>query len=221
MSIPKHALLSAIGLLFVAVSFAASGPRSIPDRIEILDWSDPERALRSIQTIEPAKDGLAGDIPMLEVQGEVYADMHHRAEVDETIATLHAIAARGSRAADLAEHFVRAYSQFELGEYAAAGAELSTSDIQDIRLPTEQYRFLILRGNSLRLQQQTEAALPILEQAYALAPKGSLAEDALAREVEAWSRAGATKEAQAAAGEYAGAFPRGAHAEQMRRLIGP
>ncbi len=106
---------------------------------------------------------------MLEVQGEVYADMHKRAKVDGTIASLHAIGARGSRTAELAEHFVRAYSQFELGEYTAASAELSTSDIQDIKLPTEQYRFLILRGNSLRLQQQAEAALPILEQAYALA----------------------------------------------------
>jgi hypothetical protein len=106
---------------------------------------------------------------MLEVQGVVYADMHRQSKVDETIAKLHSIGAQGNKAAALAEHFVRAYSLFERGQYTAASAELSTSDIEEITLPTERYRFLILKGSSLRQQQQSEAALPILEQAYALA----------------------------------------------------
>jgi diguanylate cyclase (GGDEF)-like protein len=156
-------------LLTVGASLAASVPQSIPDRIEILDWSDPERALRAIETIDQSNEGLAADIPMLEIQGVVYADMHRQSDVEETIATLHAIGAHGNGAAALAEHFVRAYSLFERAQYTAASAALSTSDIEDIELPTEKYRFLMLRGNSLRLQQQSEAALPILEQAYALA----------------------------------------------------
>jgi diguanylate cyclase (GGDEF)-like protein len=57
----------------------------------------------------------------------------------------------------------------ERGQYTAASTELSTSDIEEIKLPTERYRFLILQGSSLRQQQQSEAALPILEQSYALA----------------------------------------------------
>jgi diguanylate cyclase (GGDEF)-like protein len=106
---------------------------------------------------------------MLEIQGMIYADTHRQDDVDETIATLHAMGAHGDTAAAAAEHFVRAYLLFERAEYTAANAELSKPEIEDIKLPTEKYRFLILRGNSLRMQKQSEAALPLLEQAYALA----------------------------------------------------
>jgi diguanylate cyclase (GGDEF)-like protein len=106
---------------------------------------------------------------VLEIQGMVYADMHRQDDVNETLATLHAISANGDPGAAAAEHFVRAYLLFERAEYVAASAELSKPEIDDFKLPTEKYRFLILRGNSLRMQNQSEAALPILEQAYALA----------------------------------------------------
>jgi diguanylate cyclase (GGDEF)-like protein len=168
-TIRKYALISVIGLLTVGASLAASAPQSVSDRIETLDWSDPERALRAIETLGPSNEGPETDIPMLEIQGVVYADMHRQSKVDETIAGLHASGAQGSEAAALAEHFVRAYSLFERGQYTAASAELSTSATEEIKLPTERYRFLILLGSSLRQQQQSEAALPILEQAYALA----------------------------------------------------
>ena len=168
-TIRKYAQISVIGLLTVGASLAASAPQSVPDRIETLDWSDPERALRAIETLGPSNEGPETDIPMLEIQGLVYADMHRPSKVDETVARLHAIGAQGNKAAALAEHFVRAYSLFERGQYTAASAELSTSATEEIKLPTERYRFLILLGGSLRQQQQSEAALPILEQAYALA----------------------------------------------------
>jgi diguanylate cyclase (GGDEF)-like protein len=158
-----------MALLTVGASLAASAPQSVSDRIETLDWSDPERALRAIETLGPSNEGPEPDIPMLEIQGVVYADMHRQSNLDETIARLHAIGAQGNKAAALAEHFVRAYSLFERGQYTAASTELSTSDIEEIQLPTERYRFLILQGSSLRQQQQSEAALPILEQAYGLA----------------------------------------------------
>jgi diguanylate cyclase (GGDEF)-like protein len=156
-------------LLTVGASLAASAPQSVADRIETLDWSDPERALRAIESTGPSDEGHKTDIPMLEVQGVVYADMHRRSKVDEIIARLRTIGAQGNEAAALAEHFVRAYSLFEREQYTAASAELSTSDIEEIKVPTEKYRFLILKGSTLRQQQQSEAALPILEQAYALA----------------------------------------------------
>jgi diguanylate cyclase (GGDEF)-like protein len=158
-----------MGLLTVGASLAASAPQSVSDRIETLDWSDPERALRAIETLGPSNEGPESDIPMLEIQGVVYADMHRQSNLDETIARLHTIGAQGNKAATLAEHFVRAYLLFERGQYTAASAELSTSDIEEIKLPTERYRFLILQGSSLRQQQQSEAALPILEETYALA----------------------------------------------------
>jgi diguanylate cyclase (GGDEF)-like protein len=165
-------------LFAVGASLAASAPQAASDRIEALDWSDPERALRAIETIGPSHEGPETDIPMLEIRGVVYADMHRQSTVDETITRLHTIDAQGNKAAALAEHFVRAYSLFARGQYTAASAELRTSDIEDIKLPTERYRFLVLLGSSLRQQQQSEAALPILEQAYALAQR--LGDDARA-----------------------------------------
>jgi len=168
-TIRKYALISVIGLLTVGASLAASTPQSLSDRIETLDWSDPERALRAIEALGPSDQDPETDIPMLEIQGAVYADMHRQSKVDVIIARLHAIGAQGNKAAARAEHFVRAYSLFERGQYTAASAELSTFDIEEMNLPTERYRFLILQGSSLRQQQQSEAALPILEQAYALA----------------------------------------------------
>ena len=167
--IRKYALISVIGLLTIGPSLAASSSQSVAERLETLDWSDPERALRTIETLSPSNEGSSIDIPMLEIQGVVYADMHRQSKVDETIAILHSFGAGGNKAAAVAEHFVRAYSLFAQGQYTAASAELSTSDIAEIRIPTEKYRFLILQGNSLRQQQQSEAALPILEKTYALA----------------------------------------------------
>ena len=52
--------------------------------------------------------------------------------------------------------------------------------------------------------------------ARALVPDGPLAEHALAREVEAWSRAGQRDLAQARAQEYARLFPAGRRLEQVR-----
>jgi transmembrane sensor len=51
----------------------------------------------------------------------------------------------------------------------------------------------------------------------ALQPDGPLAEDALAREVEAWSRAGETDRARAAAELYLQKYPRGQRAAGVRR----
>jgi len=53
-----------------------------------------------------------------------------------------------------------------------------------------------------------------------LAPAGALAQDALAREVESWSRAGETKKAHARALEYLKLYPLGRRAASVRRLGG-
>ncbi len=53
-----------------------------------------------------------------------------------------------------------------------------------------------------------------------LAPAGELAEDALAREVESWSRAGRAREALSLAEEYVRKYPRGRRLHMVRRLGG-
>jgi transmembrane sensor len=53
-----------------------------------------------------------------------------------------------------------------------------------------------------------------------LAPSGALAQDALAREVESWSRAGETEKARARAEEYLKLYPSGRRAASVRRLGG-
>jgi transmembrane sensor len=56
--------------------------------------------------------------------------------------------------------------------------------------------------------------------ARSLEPNGPLAADALAREVEAWSRAGDTARARAQAEEYLRRFPKGARSSSVRRFGG-
>jgi diguanylate cyclase (GGDEF)-like protein len=170
--IRRFALTLAVGFLVGGAALSQSEPQpiaSIADRIETLNWADPARALRAIQTT-PSTNGVAQiDIPMLEVQGSVYADMYQQTKVDEVIARLQSLISRGNQAAVVAAHFVRAYSQFRRGQYTAASVELGKSNVEEIKLPTERYRYLLLLGDSLRIQHQTEAALPRLEQASALA----------------------------------------------------
>ena len=49
---------------------------------------------------------------------------------------------------------------------------------------------------------------------------GPLAEDALAREVEAFSQAGATEQAKARAQDYLRLYPNGRRAETVRMVAG-
>ncbi len=63
---------------------------------------------------------------------------------------------------------------------------------------------------------QPSLAAEAFERARRLNPAGSLAEDALAREVEAWSRANAPDRARARAGEYLRRYPEGHRASSVR-----
>jgi transmembrane sensor len=56
--------------------------------------------------------------------------------------------------------------------------------------------------------------------ARTLAPSGALAEDALAREVEAWSRAGDASAARSSARDYLERFPGGRRASSVRKFGG-
>jgi diguanylate cyclase (GGDEF)-like protein len=165
--ITKNALVLIVGLAASAV--AAAAEQTLVDRIEMLDWSDPERAERLVDAQPVSTEKGAPEVQMLEVGGMVYDDVHRDSDVDATLARLQAIAQGGDKSAVLAEHYVRAYSLYQRGQFTAAGTELSRIDIESIATDAERYRVSILRGNILRGLGQAEAALPYLERALDIA----------------------------------------------------
>jgi diguanylate cyclase (GGDEF)-like protein len=167
--IKNNVLVWILGLATVA-SAAAAADQTFADRVEMLDWSDPERAAQVIDAAPPAPaEKRAPEVQMLEIRGMVYADVHRDLDVDATIARLQLIAQQGDKSAILAEHYVRAYSLYQRNQFAAVSAELSHVDIESIATDAERYRVSILRGNTLRMLGRAEAALPLLEQALDLA----------------------------------------------------
>lgn len=69
------------------------------------------------------------------------------------------------------------------------------------------------------LGRPRDAALAFAR-AEALAPRGNLAEDASARSVEAWHRAGERSRAAAGVDRYRKAYPQGRHLGMLERLVG-
>jgi len=69
------------------------------------------------------------------------------------------------------------------------------------------------------LGRPREAALAF-GRAEALAPRGNLAEDAVARSVEAWYRAGELSRAKAEVERYRKSYPQGRHQTMLQRLVG-
>ena len=67
---------------------------------------------------------------------------------------------------------------------------------------------------------EAEPAAEAFARARAAEPRGPLAEDALAREVEAWSRAGAAALARLRARDYLRLFPSGRRAREVRGFGG-
>src|SRR5271167_1584969 len=132
----KNALILGLGLIAAAAS-AAGAEQSLVDRIEMLDWSDPERAERLFDSQPVSTTRGAPEVQMLEVGGMVYADVHRDSDVDATLARLLAIAQGGDKSAILAEHYVRAYSLYQRGQYRPASAELSLIDMESIATDAE------------------------------------------------------------------------------------
>ncbi len=163
----KFALLGAIVL--AALPARAAPERTLSDRIEMLDWSDPDQAARLVAAA-PTIDRRGGpDLQMLEVRGMVYADVNRDSDVDATLAELAALIQRGVPGASAAAHYVRAYSLYQREQFGSAGTELDRVDTHSLASDTERYRFWLLRGNASRKAGQAEAALPNLERALDLA----------------------------------------------------
>src|ERR1039458_2003173 len=154
---------------WAAASAAAAAEQPLADRVEMLDWSDPQRAEKLVDTVPTAAESRAADVEMLEVRAMVYVDVRRDPDVDAIIARLQSIAQHGAVSAVLAEHYVRGYSLYQHDQYAAASEELNRIDMESITTDTERYRVSILRGNTLRTLGQAEAALPFLETGLDLA----------------------------------------------------
>ena len=163
----KYALL---GVIVLTARHAHAAPeRSLSDRIEMLDWSDPDQAARLVDAA-PTVDRSGGpDLQMLEVRGMVYADVNRDSDVDATLAEAAALIRRGVPGASVAAHYVRAYSLYQREQFGAASTELDRVDTRTLASDTERYRFWLLRGNASRKAGQAEAALPNLERALDLA----------------------------------------------------
>jgi diguanylate cyclase (GGDEF)-like protein len=165
-------LIGAIFLLSAAVASGAAAESTFADQLEMLVWSDPERAAQIVDAAPPlSADSSASEIEMLEIRGMVYADSSRDGDVDAVVRRLEDIARAGDAAAVRASHFVRAYSARQHNQYAAAESELKGIDINSIGTDTERYRMLALRGHVLRVLGQDDASLPFLERALDLANK--------------------------------------------------
>ena len=159
-------------LLLSAYASAAAAESTFINQLEMLEWSDPERAAQIIDAAPPLSAGSgASDIEMLEIRAMIFADGSREEDVTAIEQRLDVIASAGGTAALRAGRFVRAYSARQHGQYATAEAELKGIDINSISADSERYRILTLRGFVLRTLGQDEAALPYLEQALDLANK--------------------------------------------------
>jgi diguanylate cyclase (GGDEF)-like protein len=170
----KEKSLALIGAILLSAPFAfgAVAQSTSADELEMLEWSDPERAAQVVDgASSPSADSTASEIEMLEIRGMVYANSTRDDDVNTLVKRLDSITGAGEEAAARAAHFVRAYSARQHREFATAETELKGIDINSIRSDTERYRVLSLRGHVLHVLGQDEAALPFLERALDLANK--------------------------------------------------
>src|SRR6266478_3429792 len=124
--------LALIGAFLLSAAFAsgAAAESTFADQLEMLEWSDPERAVQIVDAAPaPSADFSASEIEMLEIRGMIYADSARDADVDAVVLRLDEIARVGDATAVRAQHFVRAFSASQHREFATAEADLKDIDI--------------------------------------------------------------------------------------------
>jgi diguanylate cyclase (GGDEF)-like protein len=171
---PKVNNIVLLGAILLSAGYAsgAVAASTYADQLEMLEWSDPERAAQIIDAAPPlSADSDASEIEMLEIRAMVYADSTRDEDVHAVEQRLDARAREGDQSAVQAGRFVRAYSARQHSQYATAEAELKGIDINALRSDTERYRVATLQGHVLRTLGKDEAALPFLEQTLDLANK--------------------------------------------------
>jgi diguanylate cyclase (GGDEF)-like protein len=166
--------LGLIGAIALSAAFASGAVAESPfaEQLEMLEWSDPERAAQMLSTVPPpSADSSTEEIEMLEIRGMIYADNTRDDDVAAVVQRLEAIAHEGVEAAVRAGRFVRAYSARQHNQFATAEVELKGIDFTSIVSDTERYRVLSLRGHVFRILGQDDASLPFLERALDVANK--------------------------------------------------
>jgi diguanylate cyclase (GGDEF)-like protein len=165
------ALIGAI-LLSAGLASGAAAESTFADQLEMLEWSDPERAAQILDAAPAlAADSSTSEVEMLAIRGMIYADNTRDDDVDAVMQRLDAIAREGVKAAVRAGRFVRAYSARQHNQFATAEIEIKGIDITSIGSDAERYRVLSLRGHVFRILGQDDAALPFLERALDVANK--------------------------------------------------
>jgi diguanylate cyclase (GGDEF)-like protein len=172
MRITKNLALIGVIVLSAASTYGAAADSTSADQLEMLEWSDPERAAQMLDAAPlPAPDSSPSEVEMLAIRAMIYADNTRDGDVDAVVQRLDALARQGQQAAVRAGRFVRAYSARQHNQFAAAETELKGIDINSINSDTERYRVLSLWGHVFRVLGQDDAALPFLEQALDVANK--------------------------------------------------
>ena len=165
------ALIGAM-LLSATVASGKAAESTFADQLEMLEWSDPERAAQIVDGTPPlSADSSTSEIEMLQIRAMIYADNTRDDDVDAVLQRLDAIAHEGDETAVRAGRFVRAYSARQHNQFATAETELKAIDLNSIVSDTERYRVLSLRGHVFRILGQDDASLPFLERALDLANK--------------------------------------------------
>src|SRR5260370_36657638 len=119
--------LGLIGAIALSAAFASGAVAESPfaEQLEMLEWSDPERAAQMLRTVPPqSADSSSEEIEMLEIRGMIYADNTRDDDVAAVVQRLEAIAREGVEAAVRAGRFVRAYSARQHNQFATAEIEL-------------------------------------------------------------------------------------------------
>lgn len=102
-----------------------------------------------------------------------------------------------------------------LGEAARALGQIAALHAADPRVPSA----LFTLGRVERSRGRHAAAASAFERCLQRAPRGPLAEDAMAEAAASWAAAGNQDKARAGAGRYLETFPGRSHTARMRRLV--
>jgi hypothetical protein len=92
------ALVGAIPLL-AALASRANAASISADQLEMLEWSDPERAAQIVDATPLSSNSVASEIEMLQIRGMIYADGTRDEDVFSVERRLEAIAGTGNESA--------------------------------------------------------------------------------------------------------------------------
>ena len=197
-----------VGTVFSVERVADRVGVSVERGLVRVDWSTGTRALAA---------GESGWFPPLQVQPAA-------AEVPPTAAPVlarPAAPAAGARSARTADELLRAADAERLAGHPEEGARLLRRMLHDHRGDPRAPLGALTLGRLLMIElERPRQAAAAFAEARALAPRGPFAEDALAREVEAWSKAGDTATAAKRARLYLDRYPNGHRADTVKAFGG-